>query len=152
MATQFETGYDIPRILAMIQAETGERITAGKTLVILDKIQEYPKALTSLKYFCQNAREYHVIAAGSLLGTTIHKGTGDLVGKVNSLDLHPLSFREFLDATGNEILRETIDSGDRFIPNNLTHKIEPLLDRYYYIGEVSEAVSVFVDGFDFQEA
>ncbi len=152
MAAQFESGYDIPRILAMIQADTGERITAGRTLIILDEIQECPKALTSLKYFCENAREYHVAAAGSLLGLTVHGGTGYPVGKVNTLDLHPLSFREFLDATGNSMLREAIDSGDQVVIDSLSAKAVPLLKEYYFVGGMPEAVEAFLDGSDFKAA
>ncbi len=152
MAAQFESGYDIPRILAMIQADTGERITAGRTLIILDEIQECPKALTSLKYFCENAREYHVAAAGSLLGLTVHGGTGYPVGKVNTLDLHPLSFREFLDATGNSMLREAVDSGDQVVIDSLSAKAVPLLKQYYFVGGMPEAVEVFLDGSDFKAA
>ena len=112
MREQFELGYDIPRIVSAIQFETGEVVSEGETLIILDEIQSCPKALTSLKYFCENAPEYAVAAAGSLLGITVHEGSGYPVGKVNTLDLYPLSFREFLVATGNRALCNLIDSGD----------------------------------------
>ncbi|STY83213.1 ATP-binding protein [Mobiluncus mulieris] len=94
-AAQFEAGFDIDRLLLMIQAETGEVVTPGKTLIIFDEIQECPPALTSLKYFCENAPEHAIAAAGSLLGITFHKGSGFPVGKVDLLNLFPLSFREF---------------------------------------------------------
>ena len=76
LAAQFDAGYDLPRLLLMVQAESGQRVTPGKTLVVFDEIQECPKALTSLKYFCENAPEFAVAAAGSLLGITFHEGTG----------------------------------------------------------------------------
>lgn len=85
MREQFELGYDIPRIISAIQFETGEVVSKGSTLIILDEIQECPKALTALKYFCENAPEYVVAAAGSLLGITLHEGSGYPVGKVNAL-------------------------------------------------------------------
>lgn len=100
MREQFELGYDIPRIVSAIQFETGEVVSEGGTLIVLDEIQECPKALTSLKYFCEDVPGYAVAAAGSLLGITVHEGSGYPVGKVNTLNLHPLSFREFLAATG----------------------------------------------------
>ena len=108
LASQFEAGFDISRLLLMLQAESGEAIKANQTLIILDEIQECPKALTSLKYFNEEAPDYAIAAAGSLLGLTIHSGTGYPVGKVRELDLHPLSFQEFLVATGNEMLQETL--------------------------------------------
>lgn len=100
MREQLELGYDIPRIVLAIQFETGEVVSEGGTLIVLDEIQACPKALTSLKYFCEDAPGYAVAAAGSLLGITVHEGSGYPVGKVNTLDLHSLSFREFLAATG----------------------------------------------------
>jgi hypothetical protein len=111
MVPAFEAGYDIPRLLTSIQAGTGTRIAEGETLVILDEVQECPKALASLKYFCEDAPGLHVSAAGSLLGLAARQGTGFPAGKVNALDLHPLTFREFMDATGNGMLRELVDEG-----------------------------------------
>lgn len=142
---QFDLGYDIPRIISAIQFETGEAVTQGETLIILDEIQACPRALTSLKYFCEEARGYAVAAAGSLLGMTIHEGTGYPVGKVDTLDLHPLHFREFLVATGNRMLCELIDSGDTVLLNSFSSKLVPLLRQYYYVGGMPEAVSSFLD-------
>lgn len=141
----FEEGYDIPRLLTGIQAETKERIIEGKTLIVFDEIQECPKALTSLKYFRENAPNQMIAAAGSLLGLTIHQGTGYPVGNVTTLDLYPLSFREFLDATGNQLLRELFDGGDVAALPALSPKIIPLLRQYYYIGGMPEAVAAFVE-------
>ena len=149
LSEQFEAGYDLSRLLLMIQAETGQKVTAGKTLVILDEVQECPKALTSLKYFCENAADQAVAAAGSLLGVTFHEGTGYPVGKVDMFDLHPLSFREFLEATGNPALREVVDSGDERLLRSLSARFENLLKQYYFIGGMPEAVATFVDTNDF---
>lgn len=148
LASQFDVGYDLPRILLMIQAESGQRVIPGKTLVVLDEVQECPKALTSLKYFCENAPELAVVAAGSLLGITFHEGTGYPVGKVDMLDLHPLSFREFLDATGNPMLREIVDSGDKQLLGSLVAKFRELLKQYYFVGGMPEAVATFVESAD----
>lgn len=148
LASQFDVGYDLPRILLMIQAESGQRVIPGKTLVVLDEVQECSKALTSLKYFCENAPELAVAAAGSLLGITFHEGTGYPVGKVDMLDLHPLSFREFLDATGNPMLREVVDSGDKQLLGSLAAKFRELLKQYYFVGGMPEAVVTFVESAD----
>mgnify|MGYP000905025886 FL=1 len=148
LVSQFDVGYDLPRILLMIQAESGQRVIPGKTLVVLDEVQECPKALTSLKYFCENAPELAVAAAGSLLGITFHEGTGYPVGKVDMLDLHPLSFREFLDATGNPMLREVVDSGDKQLLGSLAAKFRELLKQYYFVGGMPEAVATFVESAD----
>lgn len=148
LASQFDVGYDLPRILLMIQAESGQRVIPGKTLVVLDEVQECPKALTSLKYFCENVPELAVAAAGSLLGITFHEGTGYPVGKVDMLDLHPLSFREFLDATGNPMLREVVDSGDKQLLGSLAAKFRELLKQYYFVGGMPEAVATFVESAD----
>ncbi len=94
----FDEDFNIDRIIQGLKIESGVNIEPDNTLVILDEIQETPKALKALKYFCENAREYHIISAGSLLGVAIHEGTSFPVGKVDFLDLKPLSFFEFLDA------------------------------------------------------
>ena len=145
MREQFELGYDIPRIISAIQFETGEVVSKGSTLIILDEIQECPKALTALKYFCENAPEYVVAAAGSLLGITLHEGSGYPVGKVNALDLHPLHFREFLVATGNQNLCDLVDSGNTDLINSFSSKLVPLLRQYYYVGGMPEPVSAFLE-------
>ena len=145
MREQFELGYDIPRIVSAMQFETGQAISENTTLIILDEIQSCPKALTSLKYFCEESPGYAVVAAGSLLGITIHEGSGYPVGKVDTLDLHPLHFREFLVATGNQQLCDLIDSGDTRLINSFSSKFIPLLRQYYYVGGMPEAVSSFLD-------
>lgn len=145
MREQLELGYDIPRIVLAIQFETGEVVSEGGALIVLDEIQACPKALTSLKYFCEDAPGYAVAAAGSLLGITVHEGSGYPVGKVNTLDLHSLSFREFLAATGNRTLCDLIDTGDTSLINGFSSRLVPLLRQYYYVGGMPEAVSVFLE-------
>lgn len=125
MREQFEAGYDIPRIISAIQFETGQVVSEGSTLIVLDEIQARPKALTSLKYFCENAPGYAVAAAGSLLGITVHEGSGYPVGKVNTLNLYPLHFREFLAATGNQVLCNLIETGDADLINGFSGKLAP---------------------------
>lgn len=145
MREQFELGYDIDRIVSAIQFETGQIVSEGSTLVILDEIQECPKALTSLKYFCEKRPGLAVAAAGSLLGITVHEGTGYPVGKVNTLDLYPLSFREFLSASGNVSLVDLLDSNDAALISSFSSKFIPLLRQYYYVGGMPEAVMAFLE-------
>ena len=106
----FQVDFDIKRILMNLNIETGVTITPEDTLIILDEIQEAPKVLESLKYFCEEAPEYHIVAAGSLLGVAIHDGVSYPVGKVDILDLYPFNFREFLFAMDEETLSEAIDT------------------------------------------
>lgn len=96
MARLFEDDFNIDRIIQGLKLESNIDIDAKNTLIIFDEVQEVPKALTSLKYFCENAKQYHIIAAGSLLGVALHEGTSFPVGKVDFMDLYPLNFQEFL--------------------------------------------------------
>lgn len=152
MKQQFEADFDIQRLLLVIQAESGQNITPEETLIVLDEIQECPKALTSLKYFYENAPEYAIAVAGSLLGITVHEGTGYPVGKVSSLDLYPLSYREYLDATGNERLRKLIDDGDEDLIDAFSSKYITLLKQYYYVGGMPEVVMTFLESGAFDDA
>ena len=93
----FEHDYNMERILLTIGSITNVRIEPENTLIILDEIQELKRGLNALKYFCENAPEYHVAVAGSLLGITLHQGESYPVGKVNTLEMHPMSFEEFID-------------------------------------------------------
>ena len=145
MREQFELGYDIPRIIAAIKFDTGQVVSEDDMLIILDEIQACPKALTSLKYFCENAPGYAVAAAGSLLGITVHEGSGYPVGKVDMLDLYPLSFREFFVATGNRTLCDLIETGDADLISSFSSRLVPLLRQYYYVGGMPEAVGAFLD-------
>lgn len=147
----FEEGYDLSRILLGIQAESHEKIIPGETLVIFDEIQECPKALTSLKYFCEQMPKQAIAAAGSLLGITIHEGTGYPVGKVDTLDLYPLSFREFLDAIGEEPMLEIIDAGDWKLIDSFKLQLTSLLRQYYFIGGMPEVVARYTESNDLHE-
>jgi len=100
IANIFAEDYDMKRVLMVIGAISKQPIIPGKTLIILDEIQELHKGLSSLKYFCENAREYHVAVAGSLLGLALHQGESYPVGKVNTLEMYPMTFEEFLWARG----------------------------------------------------
>ena len=108
MKQVFDTDYDIDRIIMNINIETHTEVTPEDTLIIFDEIQEAPKALEALKYFCENAPEYPVIAAGSLLGVAIHNSTSYPVGKVENMELYPMNFREFLMAMGEDGLAQLI--------------------------------------------
>lgn len=98
MERLFEDDFNVDRIIQGLKLESNIDIDSKNTLIIFDEVQEVPKALTSLKYFCENARQYHIIAAGSLLGVALHEGTSFPVGKVDFMDLYPLNFQEFLFA------------------------------------------------------
>lgn len=139
----FERGFDTGRIIADLSLHTGVQITPGDTLIVIDEIQSCPLAITSLKYFCEDAPAYAVAAAGSLLGLSAHEGSGYPVGKVNGLDLYPLSFREFLDATGNTMLRELLDSGDTARISSFAPKATELLRKYYVVGGMPAAVDAY---------
>ena len=147
----FEHNLDVRRIVANLALHTGVEIAPQNTLVVLDEIQEAPKALTALKYFCENAPEFAVAAAGSLLGLATHEGSGYPVGKVDTLDLHPMSFREFLDATGNKRLREMLNSADFATISAFKQKATDLLKTYYVVGGMPEAVNAHAQGANFQE-
>ena len=126
----FDADYDVPRILTALQALTGVVPRPGETLIILDEIQEVNRGLGVLKYFCENAPEYHVMVAGSLLGIALHPGTSFPVGKVDMLDIHPLDFEEFLWATGNEPLARLLPCPDWQLLKMLKSKFIDLLRQY----------------------
>ncbi|MBQ4282723.1 MAG: ATP-binding protein [Lachnospira sp.] len=151
MAEVFAGDYNIERILMAINIETGVKIVPEETLIIFDEIQENPKAIAALKYFCEEAPEYAVIAAGSLLGVAIHKGVSFPVGKVDTLELNPLSFREFLLAVGQEGLVGLIDDMDWSLIETFKDKYIDWLKKYYYIGGMPEIVASFVEDNDFAE-
>ncbi len=104
----FESGFDVDKLIMALKIETGEEIIEGETLIILDEIQECEAALTSLKYFQENANQFHIVAAGSLLGVALHKNRSFPVGKVDFLDLHPLNFSEFLVAKNEQQLLDLV--------------------------------------------
>lgn len=151
MADVFEQDYNVERILMAINIETGVKIVPGETLIIFDEIQENPRAIASLKYFCEDAPEYAIIAAGSLLGVAIHKGVSFPVGKVDTLELHPLCFREFLSAVGEEGLVSLLDNKDTALMEVFQDKYIDWLKKYYFIGGMPEVVATFIDNKDFSE-
>lgn len=139
----FDMDFDIDRIIMNLNIESGVSITPNDTLIILDDIQNAPKALESLKYFCEDANEYHVIAAGSLLGVAVHENVSFPVGKVDMLDLYPFSFREFLLAMDEKSLVMALDSKDFSIIDNFSDKFLFWLKNYYYIGGMPAVVDSF---------
>ena len=149
MKSLFSGNLDIPRLITALQIESGVKIEANNTLIIFDEVQEVPLALTSLKYFCENAPQYHIVAAGSLLGTALHAGTSFPVGKVDFLNLYPLNFQEFLNATGNENLSNLLAAKDFKLITSFKGKYIDLLRQYYYIGGMPEAVSSFIKTQDY---
>lgn len=144
MARLFQTDFDISRILLGLQIETGVQINKN-TLLIFDEIQEVPMALTALKYFVEKSPEYFILAAGSTLGIALHEGSSFPVGKVDFMDLHPLSFLEFLGATGNHQLNEIIKSGELDLMGTFASKLMELLKLYFFVGGMPEAVLVYSD-------
>ena len=151
----FAADYNIPRILLTLQAITGTKIEAGKTLIVFDELQEVERGLHSLKYFQENAPEYHVMAAGSLLGITLGKGQSFPVGKVNVMHLYPMDFEEFMIAnnvskTTLEMLKakfETCQPVDEFIHQ----KLLSLFFIYLIVGGMPDAVKIYIATKDIRE-
>lgn len=140
----FDKDFDIIRIIGALENYAEQKIEQGKTLLIFDEIQEVPRALESLKYFYEKAPEYHIAVAGSLLGVALHEGTSFPVGKVNFIDVLPMSFYEFLLAIGKEPLAKLIKSGD---PEGILPFHEKLLGLFYQyvlVGGMPEVVSTYV--------
>ncbi len=136
--------FDTARLIRGFSAISGETILPGKTLLVLDEIQEIPIALTSLKYFSENAPEYHIAVAGSFLGILIHSGTGFPVGKTESMTLYPLSFFEFLLASGKKVLLDTIKEHRFEELNPLLPQLTELLRQYYFTGGMPEVVDLYI--------
>lgn len=151
MCKVFETDLDTNRLITAIELDVEFKITPEDTLIIFDEIQECPRAITSLKYFNEDAPQYDIIAAGSLLGVAHHFGTGFPVGKVEFLRLYPLSFTEFLDAMGKEQFVELIEKQDFEMIKLFNTKFEDLLKQYTYIGGMPEVVQNFIDNKDFKK-
>lgn len=143
MKKVFDDDYDIRRIIMNINIETRMEVTPQDTLIIFDEIQEAPRALESLKYFCENASEYAVIAAGSLLGVAIHEGVSFPVGKVDTLELYPMSYREFLEAMGETALADLLPRKDYRLISDFRDKYIFWLKNYYYVGGMPEIVQFF---------
>ena len=137
--------YDTQRLLRVFAVLSGEKIDKQDTLIILDEIQEIPLALTSLKYFAENEPEYHIAVAGSLLGISVHKGSGYPVGKVDELNLYPMTFEEFLIANGKADLLDILKKHDWMIDSNLDQLFIEQLRQYYFTGGMPEAVEYYVN-------
>lgn len=145
----FQKDLNVKRILDGLNIEVGFNITPKDTLIIFDEIQENPLALTSLKYFSENAPEYDIVAAGSLLGVAHHKGTGFPVGKVEYLNLYPLSFKEFLLAVKENQILEIIENNDFDMQKVFKERIIDLLRRYCYVGGMPKAVLSYSEKQDY---
>ncbi len=145
LSSVFEKDYDTKRIILELELFLGRSIKPGSTLIILDEIQECGRALTAMKYFCENAPEYHIVCAGSLLGIALHKQLSFPVGKVDFLTLYPMSFSEFLRACGSETLADYVDNfkkGDT-VPEPIGDKLTTFLRQYYITGGMPEVVSTW---------
>lgn len=145
----FEGSIDPKEIISKLETILGRKIDPAKSLIIFDEVQEIPRALTSLKYFCEEAPEYYIAASGSLLGIALHAGTSFPVGKVDTLELSPFSFEEFIMATGNErFLRIIDDENDLKL---FTDKFETLFREYLIVGGMPESVASWVKDRDYAE-
>jgi len=144
MAALFSGTFDLDSLLLGLQIETGTEIIPGKTLLIFDEVQEVPSALTSLKYFQEGEPGIPIIAAGSLLGVAMHSGTSFPVGKVEFLDLFPMSFPEFFLASGQAPLHDAIENLDFDLTNAFASTLKDLLKQYLFVGGMPEAVNSFV--------
>lgn len=145
LKTVFEKDYDVSRILFELSLYFGKTVEPGKTLLFFDEIQECGRAITAMKYFCENAPEYHIVCAGSLLGIALQKQLSFPVGKVDFLTLYPMSFSEFLRADGSESLADFTESfkkGDK-MPEVISEKLATLLKQYYITGGMPEVVEVW---------
>lgn len=151
----FDYDFNVERIMDELgNVIYGKKIIPGKTLVVFDEIQDCPRAIQSLKYFCENMPELHVIAAGSLLGVALRKeGISFPVGKVDRMEMHPMSFEEFVMADGGEnyISGSNRLAFEREVPEIYTVPLEKFLKNYYIIGGMPEAVQTWVDTHDYRE-
>lgn len=140
----FIPDFNIERLLTVFEIETNVKITPADTLIIFDEIQEVEKGLTALKYFYENAPEYYIVAAGSLLGISLQKNNSFPVGKVDFLSLYPLSFLEFLENIGEEKLAQQLAHKNWDVLNSFHDKLVEILRLYYFIGGMPEVVSSYI--------
>lgn len=152
LASLFSGDLNAKQIIKGIEIYSEKKIDPKNTLLIFDEVQEVPRALTSLKYFCEDAPEYNIVCASSLLGIALHEGTSFPVGKVDFLKLFPLSFEEFLIATNRSMFAETLDNHDFVLSNGLHKNFIDALKEYFLVGGMPEAVSSFAQNSDFAEA
>jgi predicted AAA+ superfamily ATPase len=135
--------YDTERLIRVFSAVSNERIEKDKTLIVLDEVQEIPAALTSLKYFCEQEPEYHIAVAGSLLGLSVHSGSGYPVGKTDELTIYPMSFKEFMMAGGYDVLLNNLETHEWDEMNTYKDKFIELLRQYYFTGGMPEVVEYY---------
>ena len=141
----FAKDFDVERILRGLRAITSVDITPGDTLIILDEVQDIPEAIESLKYFCEQAPQYHIAVAGSLLGISLHDNVSYPVGKVDEIHMYPMSFEEFLLAKGENEIYKSVVARDYDTTNIVHEKLVELLRQYYYVGGMPEAVKAFIE-------
>ena len=146
----FANDFDIERIITVLQIYAQTTITAEDTLIILDEIQSAERGVTSLKYFCEKAPQFHVVAAGSLLGMGLHSQVSFPVGKVDFLDLRPLSFSEFLLSLNESALVDALKAKNWSVVSIFTEKLKEYLRYYFYVGGMPEVVDAFVQTRDWQ--
>lgn len=147
----FSQDFNVERILRGLRAITSVDITPGDTLIILDEVQDVPEILESLKYFQEEAPEYHISVARSLLGISLHSGISFPVGKINVINIFPLNFEEFLMAKGENEACKLLANHDFDSINALHEKYTDLLRQYYYVGGMPEAVLKYVETGALQE-
>lgn len=140
----FTPDYDMNRIILSIGSISGTRVLPGETLIILDEIQELKRGLNALKYFCENAPQYHIAVAGSLLGITLHQGESFPVGKVNTLEMHPMTYEEFLTAKGEHMMCEMLQQKRWDVIASTKSRYIQSLREYYFVGGMPEAVSKYI--------
>lgn len=146
----FETTKDTDRILQNLMLASGQKILPEKTLIIFDEVQDCPKVINSMKYFCENAPQYHIACAGSLLGIALAKPASFPVGKVNFLQVDPMTFSEFLLANGDENLAAYLDSVDTLtpLPDAFFNPLYEKLKMYYVTGGMPESVLMWTQARD----
>jgi hypothetical protein len=152
MSNLFEGNLEVDRLVTGLELYTGQKIDPVDTLLIFDEIQEIPKALTSLKYFHENAPQYNIVCAGSLLGIALHNGTSFPVGKVEFLDLYPMSFFELLHAMGKSQHVMLLEEGNFEMANTFKQDFVDFLKQYYFVGGMPEVVRDFSINKDFNIA
>lgn len=149
MKELFNQSLDVQWLISGIEVFAGQKIDPNRALLIFDEVQEVPRALTSLKYFHENAPQYQIVCAGSLLGVALHEGTSFPVGKVDFLDLYPLTFMEFLNALGKDSFVHLIDEGNIRMAMNFQQELIFALKQYLFVGGMPEAVKEFAKNQDY---
>ena len=146
----FETAKDVDRILQNLMLASNQKISPEKTLIIFDEVQDCPKVINSMKYFCENAPEYHIACAGSLLGITLSKPASFPVGKVNFMQIDPMTFAEFLLANGDENLAAYLNTIDRVepLPDAFFNPLYEKLKMYFVTGGMPESVLMWTKARD----